>query len=192
MGLRNVSNASMILGCMLLIASSATGADNLVTGKGNDQVLSLGKIEVHGKPMVLLVLQMIKQGLKVPYSTDPKMADVVVCRLNDEAGSHLNQTLICATNRAWSGVRSTMQTAMLSAQPQGMPGGDRGAGDTSCSSSQCYSEVFHAFNDALSSLPGGYLHASVDGAQFRSLLRKIPLPVRTKAPTPVPPAGTRH
>lgn len=167
---------TLLPGLLLFLQVIPALADNLVTGNGKDQVLYLGQIEVKGTPMVIKVLQIIKQGLQEPYSTDPKMSNVVVCRLSNETGSHITQTLLCATNRDWSGVRAAEQTAIVSTFHQDPGGSHQDPGGTGCVTSTCYSEVFNAVNEALNSLPNGFLHSSVNGIQLRSLLKQIPMP----------------
>lgn len=169
-------------------------AGNLISGEGPDQVLALGPITVTGTPMVLKVLQMIKIGLDEPFSTDPRMANVVVCRMHDETGSHFTQTLICATNKAWFGIRSATQTGMLNTRAnETNAGGADDPGTTSCASNGCYGQAFMALNEALAALPGGYLHTSVDGSALRSVLKDIPYPkIPGKSANPAPDARTQH
>jgi hypothetical protein len=174
--------------CMLFAPSAA--AQNIVTGKNAGKTLQLGKIEVKGEPMVLKVLQMIKQGLMEPYSNDPKLANVVVCRMNLEAGSHISSTLVCATNRVWSEGRDVMHLAGTNAIANETGG--------ICTTEACENvetaQIFAPLNDALNSLPGHYLHASVNRPALQSLLQNIPVHVAsTPAPfkTHAPAAGTR-
>jgi len=179
---------TQLAGTSLLFAPDAT-AQNIVTGKHANKTLQLGKIEVKGEPMVLKVLQMIKQGLMEPYSNDPKLANVVVCRMNLEAGSHISSTLVCATNRVWAEGRDAMHVAGTSAQANETGG--------ICETQACvnmeYTQIFQPLNDALDSLPGHYLHASVNRPALQSLLQHIPVHVtKTLAPdkSPAPTAAT--
>ncbi|HKT32923.1 MAG TPA: hypothetical protein VJS89_10630 [Gammaproteobacteria bacterium] len=183
---------AIFLSCALSTTfGPAASADNLITGQGQTQVLNLGPITVTGTPMVLKVLQMIKIGLDEPLSTDPRMANVVVCRMHDETGSHFTQTLICATNKAWFGIRRATQTGMLNARAnETNTAGSEGAGTTSCVSNGCYGQAFMALNEALAALPGGYLHTSVDGSALRKVLKDIPYPMILGKPATHAPAAT--
>lgn len=159
------------LAAILLVSftTSVCASDLLTKEKGQD-VLRLGKIEVEGTPTVLRVLQIIKQGLHEPYSNDPKLANVVVCRLNEQAGSHIHQTLICATNRAFSTGRDALHTASASSHAS--------QSNATCTTTTCLTvtdeQTFSVLNETLNSLPGQYLETSVDGAEFRKLLDMIP------------------
>ena len=188
--------SALAIGGVLCLNISPASADNLITQKGEEQILNLGPITVTGTPMVLKVLQMIKIGLDEPFSTDPRMANVVVCRMHDETGSHFTQTLICATNKSWLGIRASTQVGMLNARANAVntAGGDSGEpGVTACTSSACYGQTFTALNDALTALPGGYLHTSVDGVALRKALKDIPYPMLPGKPvTPAPDASTPH
>ena len=187
------SLCALILGSALCICAPVGSADNLIAGQGQNQVLNLGPITVTGEPMVLKVLQMIKIGLDEPLSTDPRMANVVVCRMHDETGSHFTQTLICATNKAWYGIRNAAQRNMLNARANATnTGPSGGAGTTSCESAACYSVVFDALNEALSGLPGGYLHTSVDGSALRKALDHIPYPTLPGKSATAASAATAH
>ncbi|MDE1984841.1 MAG: hypothetical protein KGL98_11665 [Gammaproteobacteria bacterium] len=185
---------AIAIGSVFCLNVPPASADDLITQQGEDQVLHLGPITVTGTPMVLKVLQMIKIGLDEPLATDPRMANVVVCRMHDETGSHFHQTLICATNKAWTGVRESTQTGMLNARAnETNAGGANGPGTTSCVSNGCYGQAFMALNEALAALPGGYLHTSVDGSALRSALKDIPYPkIPGKPATPAPEATTQH
>lgn len=189
-----LATAILLSGALGTTFAPGAAADNLISGEGPDQVLALGPITVTGTPMVLKVLQMIKIGLDEPFSTDPRMANVVVCRMHDETGSHFTQTLICATNKAWFGMRRATQMGMLNARAnETNTNGAEGAGSTSCASNGCYAQAFMALNEALAALPGGYLHTSVDGSALRSALKDIPYPkIPGKPATPAPEATTQH
>lgn len=183
----------LIFGSTLCLCAPAATAGNLITGQGRQQVLNLGPITVTGTPMVLKVLQMIKIGLREPQSTDPRMANVVVCRMHDETGSHFTQTLICATNKVWYDIRSATQVGMLNARANATNTNGAGdAGSTSCTSNACYGQVFMALNEAIAGLPGGYLHTSVDGAALRKALEHIPYPKLPGKPVNSAPAAIPH
>jgi len=180
---------------MLLLAGSfwflitPASAQNIVTGEGTHQVLQLGSIQVTGEPMVLKTLQIIKQGLQEPYSNDPKLANVVVCRMNPEAGSHIRSTLICATNRVLSEGRDAIHLTGANAYAS--------ESDATCSGTACATmqdqQIFAVLNETLNSLPGHYLHTSVSSPALHALLQNLPLYVpKTPDKTPAPAAGTHH
>lgn len=77
--------------CLIVAAkfSSARAADtDRVDCHTLAQSIYLGRVEVHGQKNINEALQAIKIGLQPPYSTDPKMANAVVCRLVPAAGNH--------------------------------------------------------------------------------------------------------
>lgn len=163
--------------------------------KQNDNAtMYLGKVEVHGQANIMKTLQAIKVGLEQPYSNDPKLANVIVCRLQDQAGSHIRQWLICGTNRTLSQQRADLHIAMDAA----VTAGSSVEGAT-CMTSACYAQVFAVMNETLNSLPGHYLQTGVNGSALHGLLEKIPYPeVYTKSTalppetTPAPAATTHH
>jgi hypothetical protein len=93
-----------------------------------------------------------------------------VCRLNTQAGSHVRQTLICATNRGFSSNRDAIQDAAAAARASESTG--------ICESTMCSTvtdeQVFSVLNETLDSLPGRTLKTSVDAAEFHALLEKVP------------------
>ncbi len=170
----------------LLAANSSPQKNTSNQAKQNDNAtMYLGKVEVHGKTNIVKTLQAIKVGLEQPYSNDPKLANVVVCRLQDQAGSHIRQWLICGTNRTLSQQRAALHIAMDAA----VTAGSSVEGAT-CMTSDCYAQVFVVMNETLNSLPGHYLQTGVNGSALHGLLEKIPYPdVYTKS-TVLPPATT--
>jgi len=183
------TRTSLFLTAMLGIAlvmlaphSSAQGNAPDPSAQGGGVIMYLGKVEVRGQKKIIKTLQAIKVGLRQPYSTDPRLANVVVCRLQDEAGSHLKQWLTCGTNRNLTANREYLQTAMIStAQYSDANQGGDGGGAT-CTTSGCYINEFAVFNTALDNLPGHYLHTLVNGPGLRSLLQKIPYPAAQQKP----------
>ncbi|HVA54281.1 MAG TPA: hypothetical protein VNI53_00555 [Gammaproteobacteria bacterium] len=190
-------NCIKALVCIFLIATQglplavvansdpAPGDATPQTAQDDNAIMYLGKIEVKGEKNIVKTLQAIKIGLQMPYSTDPKLADVVVCRIENQTGSHVKQWLICGTNRTLAQQRSAMNTAMITAVA-----GESQFG-SSCTSSGCYEQVFAVLNETLNSLPGNYLHTSVNGPALHGLLEKIPYPqgyspapTSTTAPSP--------
>ncbi|MHB8405936.1 MAG: hypothetical protein ACYDCJ_10980 [Gammaproteobacteria bacterium] len=161
--------------------------------RNNHAVMYLGNVEVQGQANIIKILQAIKVGLQQPYSTDPKLANVLVCRLQDAAGSHLKQWLTCGTNRNLAANRDYLQTAMLVTAQDTDAGQDGGGpGSITCATSGCYLEEFSAFNKTPDSLPVQYLHTLVNGAGLRSLLHKIPNPPAQQTPGSAPIPTIRH
>lgn len=168
------------LGLPLAVVANSDPAPGDTTpqaAQDDNATMYLGKIEVKGEKNIVKTLQAIKLGLQMPYSSDPKLADVVVCRIEDQAGSHVKQWLICATNRDAAKRRDAIHTSMITATAQNSYG-------VSCSSSACYEAVFAALNETLNSQPGHTIHTSVNGPALHKLLEKIPYPQGyTPAPT---------
>lgn len=182
--------------CLATAAAKGVSPSNGQQPTARDKYVHiyLGKVEVIGEKKVIETLQAIKVGLRQPYSTDPKLANVVVCRLVDEAGSHINQWLICGTNRILSQNRDTLHTVMTAATSdtdQPSDPGDPGYPLT-CLSDACYSAVFSVLDEALSSQPGHYLHTRVSGPGLRTLLQEVPYPAPPQATNAAPTATTRH
>jgi hypothetical protein len=129
--------------------------------------IHLGKIQVKGEKQIIKVLQSIKLALRQPYSDDPKLANVVVCRIKNDIGSHANQLLICATNHTLSERREVTRTALTV-----MISGPTGGGE------DAELDVLHSM---LMGLPDNYLHAPVNGPALQALLKKIPDPTVAEA-----------
>ena len=153
-------------------------------------VMHLGQVEVHGQKEITETLQAIKVALTRPYSNDPKLANVMVCRMEDEAGSHIKQELVCGTNRTLSLRRSSLQSSFTAASAQNTVNGPHGVG---CYNDSCYTEVFTQLNETIATLPGRYLDQSVNGPALRKALSDTPMPA-PDAPTAVaaPAAATAH
>lgn len=157
--------------------------------QNSNVVMYLGKVEVRGQQKIFKTLQAIKIALQEPYSTDPKLANVMVCRLQDEVGSHIKQLLICGTNRNLSANRENLKTAMIvTAQNTG----SNQDGSMGMCIGNCTSEATQVLQETVNSQPGQYLEASVNGSELRSLLRRIPSPAAQQAPTSAPPAVTHR
>lgn len=166
------------------IASTGTDQNSAASSSTDNQpVIYLGKIAVHGERNIVRVLQAIKISLQQPYSSDPRLKNVVVCRLENTGASHFNQTLSCAPNWVWAKRRAATQTAMVGI---GDPGDN-----VSCTTPACYNQLSQALGDAMSAAPDQTLHAQVNGPGFRGLLHKIPYPEwYMKSATPAPAAAT--
>jgi hypothetical protein len=162
----------------------------------NDNVvLYLGNIKVRGQRNIIKTLQAIKLALQQPYSSDPTLANVMICRLRDQAGSHLRQWLTCGTNRVLAEHRDALQTNMAFMQPDTDHPSDPGEpGTASCAGSACYEEASAALGNIVGAQPDRYLRTSVNGPAFRALLEKIPYPYPAAAipKTGAPTAGTRQ
>ncbi|MGB9430561.1 MAG: hypothetical protein WCC11_11915 [Gammaproteobacteria bacterium] len=156
--------ALIFLAMMLALPLAAMAADS--SAQDDNATLQLGKVEVHGQQNIVQVLQDIKVGLRQPYSTDPKMANVTVCRLVPQAGSHIMDHLICGTNRALAGQRFALQTGMAVAE----------SGQPACDMSCVMEHIFTQLNEYLQNLPQHGFQADVNGATLRSVLAKIPDP----------------
>lgn len=174
--------------CLGLLSTVPAQArmDGPTTAGDQNMVMYLGNVEVRGQEKITRTLQAIKVALTMPYSDDPKLANMMVCRLEDKAGSHVQQILICGTNRILSKQRDAMQMHMTAAVMINSHGGP-------CTSIECYSGVFDELNETLDSMPGHYLKTTVDGSALRGLLQQVPVRA-PDAPTAVaaPAAASRQ
>lgn len=173
-----------------LVASAVAAPQNSATDQmsaHDNTYIQLGKVKVIGQKQIIATLQAIKVGLDMPYSSDPKLANVVVCRLVDEAGSHIKQWLICGTNRILGQQRDAIHLAMDAAVTAGSS-----TGSANCTSGACYTRVFAVLNATLNSQPAGYLHTLVNGSALHALLEKIPYPTPAPPATSAPAAGSRN
>lgn len=161
---------AILLACTLLLplATLAGGetAQSPASPSGQDgaPVMHLGKVEVKGEKQIIQTLQLIKVALRTPESSDPKLANVVICRLHNEIGSHERQILTCGTNASLAARRDATQTAMRWALSN--PGPPGGTPDSAA----------FELNQMLANQPGNILQAPVNGPAFRALLDKVPLP----------------
>jgi hypothetical protein len=165
-------------------------------------VLYLGKIGITGHQAILETLQAIKISLKQPQSNDPKLANMIVCRLEDIPGTDTKQYLTCATNRVLAKKRDIMETAEMAAlsNTNGPTTRDgTGPSSPSCSSEACYENTVDILDQALNQNPGKYIHVQVNGAALHNILQKIPDPapdavtdIAPQAATQMAPAATTH
>jgi len=190
---------------LLLLVSTPVSADDLqqgmltTTSKQDPYVvIYLGKVAVGGQKEVYETLQSIKVALEQPLSNDPKLADVLVCRLTDDIGTHAKQLLVCATNRTLQKNRDVLQASMDSSLADADPplGGDgHGGSSTACISGSCYENTVNLLNETINNQPHHYLKQQVNGTSLRSLLNTIPYP-KQEAPAAAtvvaPPAITGH
>jgi hypothetical protein len=186
MGCRNLRRAVIWLSLPLLAGlAGRAGADAgyyQPTGVENHVVIYLGSIAVDGQRAVYHALQDIKVALDQPLSSDPKLAEVMVCRLADELGTHAKQVLICGTNRALLQNRDLMQVMVASG------GGVQTPGAETCSDAACGGRVVGILGDSISSQPHLYLMQQVNGPSLNALLASIPYPTyvrQFRVPTPV-------
>ena len=173
----------ILLAAMLNLPLAANAADDTAQGNTTSQAVQneqptihLGKVEVKGQKQIIEVLQTIKVALKRPYSDDPKLANVVVCRIKNDIGSHANQLLMCATNHTLSKRRDITRTALQVARSGPTAGG-----------LPAQLDVLHSM---LMSLPDNYLRAPVNGPALHALLEKIPNPTPASPATSAPAAST--
>ena len=166
-----------------LVCALPAAAQLRMDGPADDgAVMHLGQVEVHGQKAITKTLQAIKVALTMPYSNDPKLANVMVCRMEDEAGSHIKQELVCGTNRTLALRRGVLQSNLTVALSQNSPG-------TDCASSACYTAVFEQLSETIRSLPGNYLDQTVNGPALRKALNDTPMPTPDAAPAVAPPAA---
>lgn len=145
----------------------------------NNVAIQLGKVKVTGARKVIRALQIIKVALNTPESSDPKLANVVVCRLHYEVGSHAIQVLQCATNRDMAKRRNAFQRITTS-------------WIANCGNNCSTQDYSNAWNEFLSAQPGNVLTMEVNGPAFRNLLEKVP-PLMTTPQTPgQPPSATSY
>lgn len=192
--------------CLILIpllaalsCFSARAADPDSEADYGTSVLYLGKIGVTGQEAILGALQDIKLALAQPLSNDPRLADVMVCRLADDIGTHAKQLLICGTNRVLNQNRALLQATMSSFLGNANPpaGGDgHGGSSTACSASSCFEEDVGILNETVNSQSQHYIKQQVNGAALRALLAKLPYPQQIAVPAaatvPAPAAVTAH
>lgn len=178
------------LAALLALPALALADDPLFTAKANQQgqdqaTIYLGDIAVGGQREIYEAMQDIKLALDQPLSTDPKLKDVVVCRITDDIGTHAKQLLICATNEELNKNKEILQTIMSTAlgnadAPTG--GGDNAKGSPSgCMSANCYEQSLSILNLSLSNTRRHYMKQQVNGASLHALLAKIPYPKQVQA-----------
>lgn len=200
----------ILLSALTLLPALAWADDPLMSGKLNqssdDQAtIYLGDIAVGGEREIYEAMQDIKLALDQPLSNDPKLANVVVCRISDDIGSHAKQLLICGTNKVLGQNKEILQTYMsTSLADQDAPAGGDGAGgsSTACAGESCYTNTFSILNQSLDHTRRHYFKQQVNGASLHALLAKIPYPqqaqpaqaqpVPAAASVPAPAAATSH
>ncbi len=168
------------LSLALLCGSQAAARMRMDGPVDNSAVMHIGEVEVHGQKEITRTLQAIKVALTRPYSNDPKLANVMVCRLEDAPGSHIKQQLVCGTNRTLSLRRGSLQSNFTAATAENTVNGLRGTG---CYNDSCYTAAFEQLNETLATLPGHYLDQTVNGPALRKALKDTPMPV-PDAPAP--------
>ena len=193
---------------LTLLPAAAWADDPMMSDKfgqsspnGEPAVIYLGNVVVAGDREIYEAMQDIKLALDQPVSTDPKLADVVVCRITDDIGTHAKQLLICATNKVLNQNQEILQTVMSTALGDvnaATGGGDKSKGSpTGCASSNCYEESLSILNQSLNNTRRHYLKQQVNGASLHALLAKLPYPrqvqpVPAAASVPAPAAATSH
>ena len=187
----------LVLSALMLLPAAAWADDPLMSGKfdqsgsGDRAVIYLGNVVVSGDREIYEAMQDIKLALDQPFSNDPKLADVVVCRITDDVGTHTKQLLICATNKVLAQNKEVLQTVMSTALGDvnaATGNGDKSKGSpTGCVSSNCYEESLSILNQSLDNTRRHYLKQQVNGASLHALLAKLPYP---RQPQVVPAAAS--
>ena len=167
--LQVLSFAALGLAC----AMPATAQLRMDGPADDGTVMHIGAVEVHGQKEITQTLQAIKVALTRPYSNDPKLANVMVCRLEDAPGSHIKQQLVCGTNRILALRRNSLQSSFSAATAENTVNGPKGTG---CYNDSCYTSVFEQLNETISTLPGHYLDQTVNGPALRKALKDTPMP----------------
>ncbi len=169
------SSALFSLACLCAAPDAhAAMPQDWISGRA---VIYLGSIAIDGERRVYEALQDIKVALEQPLSSDPRFADVMVCRLADEIGKRAKQVLICGSNRALAQNRELMQTVVAAGLICNRDCGDRpGPG-----------QVVGVLNDSINSQPRLYLMQQVNGPSLEALLATIPYPaINSGSPKPAP------
>ena len=203
LALRTAALAALLALPALALADDPMLGDKLSQGSQDDQpaTIYLGQVAVGGEREIYEAMQDIKLALDQPISTDPKLKDVVVCRITDDVGSHAKQLLICATNEVLNKNKEILQTVMSTAlgnadAPTG--GGDNSKGSSSgCQSANCYEQSLSILNESLNNTRRHYMKQQVNGSSLHALLAKIPYPKQVQAvpaaeTVPAPAAITSH
>lgn len=175
-------NVLLFATMLSLPLATMAGGDTAQTGAAQahgsaEPAMQLGRVTVTGEKQIVKALQLIKVALRRPESSDPKLANVVVCRLDNEVGYHDKQILTCGTNRWLSARRDTFQMSMKNAI-------------ANCGFNCGTQEYVNGWNEYLATQPGQILQTPVNGPAFRALLEKIPLPA--PAATAAPSAAPHH
>ena len=173
--------AATVLLCALPPVLRADDAPAVST-LGDSAIIYLGSVQLRGEVKITQTLQAIKLALQMPYSADPKFANVVICRLEDKPGSSLYKILICGSNHNLAGQRLALQAAFDSMNGHDADGDGEYAG-IACAPG-CFGQVFGTLNETLDSMPEHYLKTTVDGAALSDLLRQVPYP-RARQPASI-------
>lgn len=202
--MRIPSRVTLLTLPLLLGLSAAALADDLQqdafsgASRNEPPTIYLGTVAVGGKREIFEALQSIKVALDQPISDDPKLADVVVCRLADDIGTHAKQLLVCATNKVLNENRELLQTAMSTAINSDPPkGGDGHGGSSSACMGACFEHAVNILNESLNNQRRHYIKQQVNGASLHALLSSIPYPqdlqpVPAATTSPAPAAVTSH
>ncbi|HEY3646185.1 MAG TPA: hypothetical protein VGM16_12675 [Gammaproteobacteria bacterium] len=185
----NLRPRTFLLTALLSLLPGLAWADDLIDAKlhqtsDTQATIYLGAIAVGGQQRILEALQDIKLALEQPLSNDPKLADVVVCRITDDIGSHSKQLLVCATNRELARNKEILQTAMSNAlgDTDAPSGGDNAKGSsTACATGSCYEDSLSILNQSLSNARRHFIKQQVNGASLHALLATLPYPKQVQA-----------
>ena len=155
------------LSLLVVLPTTVSAATGPTHHPALQPVIQLGKVTVRGEKQIIETLQAIKIALNQPNSTNPKLANVVVCRIRSKMGSHVVKLLTCATNRNLNQRRDNTLLAMDNALAS--PGG--------CAIA-C---VVNSLNEALAAQRFHVLRIPVNEGALQALLARVPMP------TPQPP-----
>jgi hypothetical protein len=182
--LRSLALAALLAAPGLALADDPLMSDKINGSSNEPATIYLGDIAVGGQRQIYEAMQDIKLALEQPLSTDPKLANVVVCRIADDIGSHAKQLLICGTNAVLNKNKEILQTTMsnsLNDTDQPLGGDAHGGSSSACSNIGCYEDTLSILNESLSKTRKHYMKQQVNGASLHALLAKIPYPKQVQA-----------
>jgi hypothetical protein len=172
----NLRLSLLPLVALLPLLPGLAWADALMDAKvhqnaDSQSTIYLGTVAVGGQANILEALEDIKLALEQPLSNDPELADVVVCRITDDIGTHA----IDAPS-----------------------GGDNPKGSSSaCATGSCFEDTASILNQSVNNQRKHYLKQQVNGASLHALLAALPYPKQVRAvpasvTVPAPAAVTAH
>jgi hypothetical protein len=201
----NLRLSLLPLVALLPLLPGLAWADALMDAKvhqnaDSQSTIYLGTVAVGGQANILEALEDIKLALEQPLSNDPELADVVVCRITDDIGTHAKQILICGTNRTLNQNKELLQTTMSTAlgNIDAPSGGDNPKGSSSaCATGSCFEDTASILNQSVNNQRKHYLKQQVNGASLHALLAALPYPKQVRAvpasvTVPAPAAVTAH
>lgn len=166
---------AVICTCVLSPSLAARAAGDAVqathgqTATSSNRDVRLSKVQVNAQKQIFHDLQLIKVALKRPESWNPKLANVMICRLTNQIGSHAVQVLSCGTNAALEKRTEVTELAYTIA----------------CTGVCGIGKLANVYNEMVSTRTFSIKSVPVNGPGLRSLLDKIPMPASTST-TPLP------